>query len=148
MGRLRVLRCLLCRVVRQYGPHPTSDLLGVDAFIDLPPDTEFPRRYGPLELFVRLSGAGGIGGQVRVLVSYLNPDGSDRQVIFRKVYALPTVVAAGDILLDRSFKLGDVFLPGEGTYVVRVIRRVRRPWEVSSGWRVLAADYFYVRRLP
>jgi hypothetical protein len=142
------MKCLVSRVIRQYGPNPTSDLLGVDYFVDVPADTEFPKRIGPLELFVRFVGVNGIRGRVRVVVSYLNPDGSDRQVMFRKVYPLPTVVAAGDVILARGFKLVDLDVPGEGTYAVRVARRVRRPWEAKAGRRVLGADYFQVRRGP
>lgn len=148
MARLRVLHCLLSRVIRQYGPHPTSDLLGVDYYRTVPADTEFPVLLNPLEVFVRFLGAGGIRGRVWILVSYLNPDGSDRRVIYRKPAALPTVVSTGDVVLERSFKLVGVSLPGEGVYAVRVARRSRRAWDLRSRWRILRADYFQLTRAP
>jgi hypothetical protein len=61
MGRLRVQHCLVNQTTRQYGQNPTSDLLGVDYFHTVPPDTEFPRTVGKLELFVRFFGTDGIG---------------------------------------------------------------------------------------
>ncbi len=111
MGRLRVQHCVVNVTTRQYGPIPTSDILGVDYFHTVPADTEFPRTLGKLELFVRFFGTDGVSGSVRVTVSHLN-----------------------------------VLVPGEGTYAVRVTRRVRRPWEAKPGWRVLAADYLHIAR--
>lgn len=146
MARLRVLHCLVNSTTRQYGSPPSSDLLGVNYFRTVPADTEFPRRYGPLEVFVRFSAARRIGGRVRVVVSYLNPDGTDRQVIFRKAYTLPNLSDPAGVLLDQSFKLPNIDLPGEGVYVVRVVRRVRQGW--ASGRRVLGRDYFSITRGP
>jgi hypothetical protein len=146
MGRLRVQHCVVNMTTRQYGPNPTSDLLGVDYFHTVPADTEFPRTLAKLELFVRMFGTDGIAGQVRITVSHLHPDGMDRELVYRKTFALPASVARGLVVLDRAFKLINVLLPGEGTYAVRVTRRVRRPWEAKPGWRILAADYLYVSR--
>ena len=146
MAGLRVLHCLVNSTTRQHGSPPTSDLLGVNYFRTVPADTEFPRRYGPLELFVRFSVARRMGGRVRVVVSYLNPDGSDRQVVYRKVFVLPSRTDPAGVLLDRAFKLANVELPGEGVYVVRVVRRVRQGW--ASRWRVLGRDHFSITRGP
>jgi hypothetical protein len=38
---------------RQYGPHPTSDLLAVDYIHEVPPDTEFPRWLPRMDVFTR-----------------------------------------------------------------------------------------------
>lgn len=146
MAPLRVQHCIVNLTTRQYGPHPTSDLLGVDYFHTVPADTEFPRTLAKLELFVRFFGTGGVTGRVRVTVSYLNPDGTDRQLVYRKRFDLPATVMPGLVIMDRGFKLINVLVPGEGTYAVRVMRRVRRPWEARPGWRVLAADYIDIAR--
>src|SRR5262245_4459786 len=38
---------------RQYGQHPTSDLLGVDYIHEVPADTEFPRWLPRIDVFTR-----------------------------------------------------------------------------------------------
>lgn len=146
MAGLRVLHCLVNSTTRQHGSPPTSDLLGVNYFRTVPADTEFPRRYAPLEVFVRFSADRRMGGRVRVVVSYLNPDGSDRQVVFQKAYALPAASNPAGVQFDQSFKLANIDLPGEGVYVVRVVRRVRQGW--TSRLRVLGRDYFSITRGP
>lgn len=148
MAGLRVLHCLVNSTTRQHGSPPTSDLLGVNYFRTVPADTEFPRRYGPLEVFVRFAHPHRIGGRVRVVVSYLNPDGTDRQVVYRKVFALPSLADPAGVLVDKSFKLAGIDLPGEGVYAVRVARRVCRPWRAKPEWRVLGSDYFSITRAP
>jgi hypothetical protein len=50
------------------------------------------------------------------------------------------------VILDQSFKLRDVSIPGEGTYAVRVERRYRpSPWQ-RPRWRPLGTDYILVTR--
>jgi hypothetical protein len=80
VGRLRVQHCVVNMTTRQYGPHPTSDLLGVDYFHTVPADTEFPRTLSKLELFVRFIGTGGVAGRIRVTVSHLDANGADHQL--------------------------------------------------------------------
>jgi hypothetical protein len=140
--------CVLTRTTRQYGPHPTSDLLGVDYLYVVPADTEFPRRLGPLELFVRFVCDGRFAGRVRVTVTRRHPDGTDRERVYWRVFALPTLQSPGPFVVDRTFKLQNVVVPGEGSYVVRLSRRVRRRWDGARPWRVLGADYLYVGRGP
>ena len=146
MARLRVLNCILTQVVRQYGPRTTSDLLGVDYFYTVPADTEFPRRLGPLELFVRFRGDGPFTGRMRVTVTRLHPDGSDRDRVYWKVVSLPAVTTPGPFVIDVGFKLHGVVVPGEALYAVRVGRKDRRRWDGKRPWRVLAADHLDVRR--
>ena len=55
MSRLAVQQCVVCKTIRQFGPNPTTDLLGMDYFYTVPADTEFPQP-GNLELFVRFLG--------------------------------------------------------------------------------------------
>jgi hypothetical protein len=148
MGRLRVQHCVVNMTTRQYGPNPTSDLLGVDYFHTVPADTEFPRTLGKLELFVRFFGFDGVAGHVRVTVSRLNPDGSDRELVYRKVFDISVPGVSGPVVLDRGFKPINVLAPGEGTYAVRVARRVRRLWEEKRRWRTSATDYIRILRAP
>jgi hypothetical protein len=121
--------------------------LGVNYFVVVPADTEFPHRLGQLELFVRLLSEDEMEGRVLVTISPIGL-GADRPVvIFRKWAVVPTVVAPGPILVDTSFKLMNVVVPDVGTYAVRVLRRRRRrPWENKHGWRRLATEYFFVVR--
>ncbi len=146
MARLRVLNCMLAQTVRQYGPHPTSDLLGVDYFYDLPADTEFPRRLGPLELFVRFLVSGPLVGRVRLSITRLHLDGTDRDRVYWKMSDLPAVPNPGLVVIDHGFKLRNVVVPGEARYAVRVSRKVGRRWDGTRRWRILAADHLDVRR--
>lgn len=115
MGRLRVQHCVVNMTTRQYGPNPTSDLLGVDYFHTVPADTEFPRTLSKLELFVRFFGNDGISGSVRVTVSRLAPDGTDRELVYRRSFDVTVAGVSGQVVLDRGFKLVNVLVPGEGT---------------------------------
>ncbi len=146
MGRLHVQHCVVNMTTRQYGTHPTSDLLGVDYFHTVPADTEFPRTLGKLELFVRFFGTDGVAGRVRVTVSHLKPGGTDRELVYSKLFDLATSNVRGSVVLDKGFKLINMLIPGEGTYAVRVTRRVRHSWEARPRWRVLAIDYLYIVR--
>ena len=146
MGRLRVQQCVLNRTTRQYGTHPTSDLLGVNYFHPVPGDTEFPYRLGPLELFARILSEDRVGGKVLITVALLNENHSVRQVVYRKRVSLPTVEIAGPIVVATSFKLMNVVVPAEGLYAVRMVRRVRRRWEEKASWRLLATDFLWIER--
>lgn len=146
MARLRAQYCVLTRVTRQHGSHPTSDLLGVDYYYTVPADTEFPRRIAPLELFVRLFGTGRLTGSVRVTITRLHPDGSDRDRIYWKVFRLPTA-GPGPFVLDLGFKLHNVVVPGEAVYAVRVSRRTRPRWDGARRARLLATDHVRVTRV-
>ncbi len=126
MGRVRVQHCIVNATTRQYGPNPTSDLLGVDYFHTVPADTEFPRTLGKLELFVRFFGDNGITGRVRITVSRLYSNGTDRELVYRRMFDITATGVSGSVVLDRGFKLINVLIPGEGTYAVRVARRVRQ----------------------
>lgn len=145
MSRLAVQHCVVNTTTRQYGPHPTSDLLGGDYFHTVPADTEFPRA-AKVELFVRFFGLNLPPVWVRVEVVYLNPDGTDRELVYRRRFDLPFTGEAGRVVMDRGFKLLNVRLPGEGEYAVRVLRRVRRRFAARAEWRVLAGEYFAVTR--
>lgn len=115
MAGVRVQHCVVNLTTRQYGPNPTSDLLGVDYFHTVPADTEFPRTFAKLELFVRFFGDDGITGRVRVTVTRLAPYGSNRERVYRRLFDVSTPGVRGSVVLDRGFKLMNVVVPGEGT---------------------------------
>lgn len=146
MARLTVQHCVVNTTTRQYGSHPTSDLLGVDYFFTVPADTEFPKPLGKLELFVRFFGTD--LPPSRVLVTMTHTTAPDGRVVFRKRYPVTTVRQPGLVVLDRAYKLLNITLPAAGVYVIRVLRRVRRPWELKPEWRVLATEYIAVVRAP
>jgi hypothetical protein len=52
MKRVSVHHFVASSITRQYGTH-TSDLLGVDYWYEVPPDTEFPRTIVRMDLFTR-----------------------------------------------------------------------------------------------
>jgi hypothetical protein len=147
MARLRVLKCVLSRVVRRYGPiGTTSDLLGVDFFQSVPADVEFPCQIGTFDLFTRFLSTGGIAGRVLVTVVRLRPDGSDRDRVYWNWVPLPTIPGPGPLILDTAFRLHRLVVPGEGQYVARVSRVYRRRWDRTRRARVLGSDSFAVLR--
>ena len=75
--RLEVQFCVLNDITRRYGPHPTSDLLGVDYFRPVPADTEFPYTMPRLDLFVRFLVARLGPTEIAVRVRRLKDDGTN-----------------------------------------------------------------------
>lgn len=144
--RVFVQLCVVNMTTHQYGPHPTSNLLGVDYFRAYPPDTEFPRTIGRLDLFVRflLRPPNATDPfEIAVHVHRLNPDGTDRQQVNN--FRFPVQVGQDAVAHDHVFRLVNIQIPGEGQYAVRVCRWGRHSWK-GEGWRVLATDYFLVIR--
>lgn len=133
---------------RQYGSHPTSDLLGVDYFYTVPADTEFPRMLGKLELFVRFFGTDLRPCRVLVTMKHMTPAGASGRLIYKKWFPVTPVGRPGFVVIDRAYKLQTILLPGVGVYVIRVLRRVRRPWKVKLDWQRLAIEYVAVVRAP
>lgn len=140
--RLDVQLCAVNTTTHQYGPDPPSNnLLGVDFLRAVPPDTEFPRTLGRLDVFVRFFVAHLESTTIAVRVWHLNPDGTDRERVNEYLFEVP--FQPSEIFRDRVFRLVNVRLPGEGDYAVRVCRRARHKWK-RDRWRVLATDYFRV----
>lgn len=147
MARLVVQHCIIATTVRQYGSGPTSDLLGVDYFLVVPADTEFPRVAGRLELFLRFFCTGlKAPAPVMITVSQLDADHNEVALIYRYRLELPAAPTAESQVLDRSIKLVNMSFPGPGLYCVRVLRRDRRDWDYRREWKVAKVEYFYVRR--
>lgn len=146
--RFSVLLCVVNQTTRQYGPYPTSDLLGVDYFYRVPANTEFPKWVPKLELFVRFVGHDVTPATVSVAIVRLHPDGTDRDEVYRKRFAVPFSGQPGQVVLDLSYKLMNIVLPSDGVFAVRVLRRGKNRYTGDPVWRVLATDYFEVIKSP
>jgi hypothetical protein len=144
MGQLRIQHCIANSVTRQYGPHPSSDLPGVDFIRTVPANTEFPKDLPQLELFVRC-----FAHRIRrcclfFTITLLDPNGKDQQIVHRSDTLLTNLGMTVEECIDRGFKLRGIYLPREGLYCIRVWRRVRTDW--SSGSQVLAKEFFQIVR--
>jgi hypothetical protein len=115
-------------LTRQYGRHPTSDLLGVDYTYEVPADTEFPRRVERIDLFTRfyLNHAGPT--TFFVLVRWTDsPEDKRRRVGKYGPYTVgfrPT-----DLVRDHVFRIQNIQLPGVGRYAVLLVSRRPPDWK-------------------
>jgi|GEM_PF-4510416 hypothetical protein len=128
---------------RQYGPHPTSDLLGVDFIHEVPPDTEFPRWFARADVFTRFYLTGAEPCEFFVRVWWLgHPRKKNGQLAGEfgpfRVNFNPTAGAH-----DHVFRLINVRLPGTGVYAVRLIR-YGNSW--SGKPKIYAQTHFRVER--
>ena len=139
--RLNVQLCVVNATTHQYGPHPASNLLGVDFLREYSPDTEFPRTIGQFDVFVRFFVSNLGPSEIAVRVWHLNADGTNKERVNSYLFNVP--FQTGEVFRDRVFRLLNVHLPGEGDYAVRVCRKVRHRWK-GERWRVMATDYFRV----
>ena len=148
MARLVVQHCILATTVRQYGSRPTSDLLGVDYFVPVPADTEFPRLAGRMELFLRFFSTGlRVPTRVMITVSHLDADHNELALIYRHRLELPGTSTPEPRVHDRTVKLANLSFPGTGLYCVRVLRRARRAWDYRRAWKIAKVEYFSVQRV-
>jgi hypothetical protein len=141
---VRVHHVVASLTTRQYGPHPTSDLLHVDYTYDVPADTEFARRIGRIDLFTRfyLEQAGPT--TFFVLVRWTDsPDEQRKRVGRYGPYAAsfqPT-----DIVRDLVFRVENIQLPGVGRYALLLICRRPPDWK-GRKLRKLTETHFCVER--
>src|SRR5690348_616839 len=102
---------------RQYGPHPTSDLLHVDYIHDVPPDTEFPRRVGRIDLFTRFYLEDADPTDFFVLVRWTDSPDQQRKRAGR--YGPYTVYfRSADLVRDHLFRVENLQLLGVGRYTI------------------------------
>lgn len=146
MSRLRIQHCIISNITRQYGTHPTSDLLGVDYFHTVPAHKEFPYYVSGLELFVRFLGTRRIRGRIRITVSQIDDEGFGDPLDLRSTLFAPTAHSDGVLVLDKGFKLINMMIPEEGTFAVRVHRRIRPHSWSPPEWRVLATEWICLSR--
>ena len=127
---------------RQYGSHPTSDLLGVDYVHEVPADTEFPRWLPRVDLFTRfyLSGAKPTEFLIRV-VWRSAPD--SRQPCYRHYGPFIVAFLPTEVVRDHAFRLVNIRLDGVGWYDVILYRR-RNDRVRGRVWRKLVETHWYV----
>jgi len=129
---------------RQYGPHPTSDLLGVDYIHDVPADTEFPRTLARVDLFTRfyLNGAKPTEFFVRVL--WLDSPTPKLRRIGR--YG-PNLVSfqPNEAVHDHVFKVVNLRLAGAGRHRVLLLRKRTANWR-GKRLAIIAQTHFTVER--
>jgi hypothetical protein len=132
--------------IRQYGPgQRTSDLLDVNYWREVPPDTEFPRVFGRLGLFTRfyLYDARTVDYFVRV---WWDDTPRPRPELVGEYGPFPTAFRPDVLVRDRVFRLHNVQLRGVGRYTVRLVRlRPASVWK-RSRWAVASETHFIVER--
>lgn len=129
---------------RQYGPHPTSDLLGVDYVHEVPADAEFPRWLARVDLFTRfyLRRAAPVDFWVRVW--WLDAP-RQRTRFVEQFGPFPVPFQAHETVRDCVFRLANVPLPGVGLYAIRLTRRRPFGWR-GSEFGIVTETHFRVER--
>lgn len=109
--RVRVHAFLAAATVSQSGLHPTSNLLGVDYWHEVPADVEFPRMIGRLDLFTRFYLRNARPTEFLVAIRWL--DSSTRQGR-RPVRFGPFTVnfQPNEFVRDHSFRVINIRLGG------------------------------------
>ena len=146
MARLSVQHCVLGLSARQHGRPVTTDLLGINYFYTVPADTEFPKTVAQVEVFVRFFGEDLPPVSVQVVVGRVLGRRAIGGLLYRRRFVVSDVPQPGSVVIDRTFKLLYLRLPGEGEYAVQVHRRVRPEWGNEPSYRVLTTERFWVRR--
>ncbi|MCI0700512.1 MAG: hypothetical protein L0241_05465 [Planctomycetia bacterium] len=142
--RVRVHAFLAAATVSQSGSHPTSNLLGVDYWYEVPADAEFPRLIGRLDLFSRLYLERAKETEFFVSIRWLDsPTKQGRQAVrfgpFRVNFQRHEVVR------DHVFRVINIRLQGVGRYSIRLIREAQPNWR-GQRFVVLGETGFYVQR--
>src|SRR5690349_9309636 len=119
---------------RQSGPHPTSDLLGVDYIYEVPADTEFPRWLVRVDLFTRFYLRRARPTQFLIRVIWRDAPTS-RQPCARHYGPFAIPFQPADVVHDHAFRLVNVQLDGAGWYDVVLYRRRHGP--TGQRWKRL-----------
>ena len=141
---VRIHHFVATQTTRQYGPHPTSDLLHVDYIHDVPADTEFPRRLGQLDLFTRfyLENAGPT--TFLILIDWTDsPDDRPRRA--GKYGPFTVVFQPTEVVHDHAFRVQNAQLPGTGRYTIMLLRRRSPDWK-GRKYVKLTETHFTVER--
>jgi hypothetical protein len=128
---------------RQYGPHPTSDLLGVDYVHDVSADTEFPCWIPRVDLFTRFYLRRAQPIEFTIRVRWLDARGAGKFRQHFGPFSVPFQLT--DSVRDWSFRLNNVQLDGVGRYEVLLLRRKRVGWDPDA-WVKYAETHFVVER--
>lgn len=144
MGRrVSVHHFVATLTTRQYGPHPTSDLLGVDHVHVVPADTEFPRFLPRVDLFTRFYLRRAAPTDFLIRIEWRGASESRRPS--RQRYG-PFAVGfqPGDGVYDHAFRLVNVRLEGPGWYAVVLYRR--KLTALGPRWGRLVETHWFVER--
>jgi hypothetical protein len=128
---------------RQYGPHPTSDLLGVDYIHDVPADTEFPRWLPRVDLFTRFYLRNAKPTEYLIRVVWRSAPEALRPCRHRYgPFTIP--FQSTDVVHDHAFRLVNVRLDGVGWYDAVLYRRRRSSF--GRRWQRLVETHWLVER--
>lgn len=127
----------------QYGPHPTSDLLGVDYVHEVAADTEFPRLLPRVDLFTRFYLTRASRATFLIRTEWRDAPES-RRPCHRTYGPFGLTFGPLDVVRDYAFRLVNVRLDGPGRYDVVLYRRKRT--KPATRWGKLAETHWYVER--
>lgn len=129
---------------KQYGAHPTSDLLGVDYWYEVPADTEFPRRIARMDFFTRFYLLKAKPVEFFVWVLWLDTPTRRPRILGR--YG-PELVGfrPDETIRDHVFKAINLQLQGAGLHRVVLLRERPLGWH-GRRFAKLAETHFFVRR--
>lgn len=145
MARVSVQHLVLNRLTRRYGQRFTSDLLGVEYVVEVPPDTEFPKSITQLDVFFRLVVKKTSSIRTRLRVRWLDPPlGKAVDVYFTPRRSVPVIPNS---VLDGGIRLSHLSLPGTGRYAIDFRYRERLGYR-EYRWVTLRREYFFVERQP
>ena len=128
----------------QSGAHPTSNLLGVDYWYDVPADTEFPRRIGRMDLFTRFYLRRTTPVAFFFWVVWRDTPTGKPRVLGR--YG-PELVRfrLDETVRDHVFEVMNLQLRGTGRHQVLLLRQRPPGWQGRKFVKV-AETHFMVRR--
>jgi hypothetical protein len=142
--RVRVHAFLTATTVSQSGAHPTSNLLGVDYWHEVPADVEFPRVIGRLDVFTRFYLEQAEQTEFQISVRWLDaPTRQGRQASRYGPFALD--FQPHQVVRDHVFRVVNIRLGGVGRYSIRLVREVKRDWQ-GRRFVILAGTEFSVQR--
>lgn len=142
-AKVTVAFSALASVVRQYGPGPMSDLLGVEFCRTVPADTEFPKQIASMDLFVRFFVVTPGDAKFRVEIWQLSRTFEAVALVER--YAFTRSFLPGQRSSDVSFRLPHAEFPNAGDYSVVLKQRVRSGWR-GKAWRTMSQTFMELRR--
>lgn len=130
---------------RQYGAHPTSDLLGVDYVHDVPADTEFPRWLPKLDVFTRFYLRNAAPVEFYIRVWWLDHPRRRKGQMTGEHGPFRVDFQPGELVHDHVFRLVNLHLPGVGRYALRLVRYTQGGWDAGRP-ALLAQTHFRVEK--
>jgi hypothetical protein len=128
---------------RQYGSHPTSDLLGVNYVHTVPADTEFPRWLPRVDLFARFYLRRAKPAEFLIRIVWSSAP-TPLRPCERRYGPFTVPFQASEVVHDHAFRLVNVRLDGLGWYAVILYRRHRIA--IGRRWVRLVETHWFVER--